>query len=441
MKIVPQSSPWLDLLLTGSIKTDETMTGLPSQVADTVRMVKAISQHIQHNELVPFTLPDWSVPVEMFQTRGGKFLHRLYFIRHKLLRFLTPTRLLLPALMFFLILSEPLYLGIYYLLAEWVSAGHLGSLHLTPRSALALLSLLVVLLFLVCIILYCTFGGYWTFITLIRNRLIPWYYRGIVLMTAAGLVIWWLVEGSGRVWDHSIHNFALSVSGAGPELNHFVSTVWESRSYMIVSAILIYVPAIMHGALWLARPAILDLIGVAVVLQWMLSYHILNPIESVGKFIVTPLALEPNGELRKLLDLNAAKLTALQDWSDGRRQIVQNKLIPTTIMLAFLGLLANTTWGDGIFTQMIDTLSILLIPPPPTMDLSELLPYLGAFSLLIALMIPVILIVMLLNEVSVMDYISQACVLAQHAQQADSPKSHVDPRPVGLLGWVRSWLH
>ena len=169
------------------------------------------------------------------------------------------------------------------------------------------------------------------------------------------------------------------------------------------------------------------------------------PVEFIGKLLLTPLTLSQEDEPQTLLELEEPYTNALYDWALCRRQIVQNRLVPTTLLLAFLGVLANTSLGESAIQAVTNVVRDFF---QPSTGLNRFIVYWKLVLLMAVIVVPVVFIVLLLNEAFVMDYIAQACVLARHAKlssqqttiQDEDSASHPAKKSPRLLRWLRRWF-
>jgi len=394
------------------------------------KLITAVSEHVYNEHLSGLKMPQWILSEEQRPGKVGRWLHRLYFGKEHIASVdeAIPTRLGLTLGLLFSLILEGVYPLAYYKIAtltfpSW-SWGEIGRFSL----------LIGILLIMLLIPLFSAVGAYWTLSELMINRLLSRKIRLLTLLIAVALVLCWFLSGPSRFSDR------ISLEDAA--LQQAALAIQQSPIYRTISTFFFYIPNISHGALWLTRMAAVLTVGGASILRWLFRFHRAESVEDLGEFILTPLPLMGEDGSQALLELETPYMDSLHDWAVCRRQVVQNRLVPTTLFLAFLGLLANTSLGESAVQAALNVLR-----NPFQAEGIGLFVAFGRFVLLmIVIMLPVGFIVQLLNEAFVMDYITQACVLARHARLSSRGLSEQVAsvgqvrRSSGLLGWLRRWL-
>lgn len=219
-----------------------------------------------------------------------------------------------------------------------------------------------------------------------------------------------------------------------------------SSTYLVLSAFLFIIPALSHSALWLIRIIEMNVVGAALVIRWLFRSQTVESVDALSTLLSTPLPLIVKSEPIKLLDLGKEDLDALYDLAHCRRQVIQDRLIPTTLVLAFLGLLANTSLGESAVSAVISVVQNYFKASPGTIDHFIFLGQI--FALMMIIGFPVGLVVVLITEALVMDYIIQSCVLAKHVKlysqrllvQDQASASRQLQKSCKLFGWLKSWF-
>jgi len=251
---------------------------------------------------------------------------------------------------------------------------------------------------------YGAVGAYWTFFELVRNRDLSRRLKVLTLGLAGSLIGAWLLAGSPRIWD------------LWPSHDALLDRARLNMVYYWIAALFIYVPAISYGGFLVPRLTTTVAVSVRSLIRWVFRFHAVEPTDELVKFVSTPLLLLDQEKPQALLDLEPSYLDALHEWAACRRKVVQDRLVPTTLLLAFLGLLADTSVGEWVVCRAIGVVRGFF--QAQTAE-ESLLAYV-LFALLAAVIIvPSVMIVYLLSEAFVMDYIAQACVLAKHAKSAN----------------------
>jgi hypothetical protein len=216
-----------------------------------------------------------------------------------------------------------------------------------------------------------------------------------------------------------------------------MQAIVQSPVFFAVSTMFFYFPVSCYLFIFMAQITVVDVVNIGSILRWLTRVHTMESLDALIKFLKTPLSIAEGSSTQRLLDLDKTDIDALHSWSQCRRQIVQDKLLPTTLILAFLGLLANTQLGEEAVLGIRQLLNTLV---GPTMTF-EWLWAIGKFFLLgLAIVVPLIYIKDLLDEAFVMDYITEAAILAkcQWSEQKASDENNVNTRP-RQTWWERLW--
>jgi hypothetical protein len=397
------------------------------------KLTNVITEHVQKKHLLPHKMPCWVWPEGQQLPLGdfGQWLHRLYGPRGWLARFF-PFR---PTLMLGLVFSAFFVVGYPHLIA-FVSSTPIFSIQLSPRAVGLLLLLLAFLLLSVLVPVLTAIGVYWILIELISNR-----HLTLRLRVTALLIVLIYAGTYAGVWcaQDSIPPSDASIDSGGTHIEQTVHVIRQAPAYRAISAILFIVPCFTCFALMVVGGTAVAAWCVGSAFHWFYSLHILHPVERIKDFLSTPLSLN-EGEQQTLLQLETTQIDALYNWSVCRRQAVQNRLLPTTMLLAFLGLLANTSLGESAVQSALTILCDYFS------DIGSLSWLVGSWRLLplVAItLLPGIPVLLLMNEAFTMDFVAQACLLARHVKLSREDESATQDRgqkPVGLLGAIGQWL-
>lgn len=389
------------------------------------KLVTTVSELVRTDYLLPYKMPHWAWPKEQ-PLPFGKVGHRLHrwYARRDGDWYLFPSRNLLAFAVIISLLLELFYPGVLFLL----SLIPLYSIELSWETigwrTLIFAFCLIVLLFP----WYSALGTYWTWLELETNRLLTRRLRFVIFLIVLAVIGLWVITGSSRysnLMDYGDRD-ALAIQ--------------QSKAYLCYSVFLFYIPSLTYAALWLSQSVAVIAFGVGSAVHWFVSFHVMRSAERINEFLLRPLPL-PQGKSPTFLQLDIRQIDALYDWSICRRDAVQNKLVPITLFLAFLGLLANTYLGEVAVQTMGNLIG-------ETLRFFES-PMRGFVSLwyLMAWMIPILLSGMLvfelMNDAFTMDFIAQACLLARHAKisREDEPANqHREAKPTSLLGWAKQWF-
>lgn len=172
------------------------------------------------------------------------------------------------------------------------------------------------------------------------------------------------------------------------------------------------------------------LMDLLVVVGWILvsvSSYLVALFNPLPKMQIVQVAFEPicevgaeKGEWR-LADLPASTLRVLHDWAEANREGTQKRLLAAVLLLGGSLVLANTNLFSVALDSVLAGMGQFLTNLPQASASSLSLEYIGtwtAFSLVaIILMIPIIVILILLANLTVQNLIVEACIVAGHSSE------------------------
>jgi hypothetical protein len=391
------------------------------------RLVTTVSEFVQAENLSPLRHPRWAVPKERFSHRAGKWLHWLYASTDDALPI--PTRLGLTLGLFLSLSFEQIYPAIYFISLKQGLFPPVTWGSILARAIIFLMLLLV---------LYSAVGAYWTLSELvIINRRLAWWLRLLIVVAVVISVGAWIAMGAPLIGHNPVVDDA--------SLSQAIAAMRQSQTYLFIAALCFYIPAISHAVLWLTRTVALFTIYVVSIYRWFFRYHKMETFAALDKTLLRPLPLIEGEKPQSLLELQEMDIAALHEWAVCRRQIVQNRLLPTTLLLAALGLLANTSLGESAVQGTMSILGKYLMA-------RGMVDWTAGIGVIVLLMIviglPIAIVVKLLNEAFVMDYIAEACVLARQAKvfsqklsSQEQTNSEPDaPPPAKRHSWLQRLL-
>lgn len=397
-------------------------------------LIQAVNEHVRRKYLTAYSMPNWVLPEDQVSGRLGKFLHRIY--QSKELEAIFPACILLTISLCFSLLFEPLYTLFLVLLPSDFFPIPI----LTWDAVWSLLFAVGIILLLVVPALYGLVGAYWTLIELIINRNLDARAKYFTLAVTFTLIIFWLLVGAPIVGQDIVIQDA-------DYMTRMVLTIRQTSIYTIIVALIVYIPAISHAGLWVTRIAISLKNGGRSALHWILSYHVMQPFKSIQQFVVEKLLpVDHEGNLQSLLELEEKDIDFLFEWATQRRELVQNRLLPTTLILATMGLIANTFLGDAAVRGVVNLFKESFLAPIASsfQGFGSILDMTGRIFIITILVIvvylPIMLIIQLLNESYVMGFIAQACLQVKHVKRATRVYSTYEIEKVvcmDRLGWLK----
>jgi hypothetical protein len=254
------------------------------------------------------------------------------------------------------------------------------------------------------------------------NQRVFWLLRVTILITVLVFFVAWL--GTGQTLVSSVMDYS------GDALLETADVIQESLGYRIIATAVGLFPMASCYVLLYIRMVSSSVFFVVAAGHWFLHFHSLQSAATMSEFLTSPLPIGEQTELT-LLDLNEAEFDALLDWSLCRREAVQNRLLPTTLILAFLGVLANTSLGESV-GQL--ALSITRDYFRDVGSLRWLVTSWRFFLLLIVIGAPAAVLFTLLNAAFTMDFVAQASLLARYARTSTMTRTDELNRSTGRTG-------
>lgn len=394
---------------------------------DFARLTEVIIKYVQEEHLLPYKMPDWDWPEDQALPLGrvGQWMHWLYGPRGFLVNLL-PSRAWLMLVVVLSVGLEVTYPGLLtelLTLRQTVLRAPMSTLQFSWRVIGAGLLLSVLVLLEVLVPLASAIGVYWSFFEIAVNRNINWFLKIFTVAVVLGLVGLWLADGAILLSEY------MEYDEYGVQLG--ADRIREAVAYRLLSSILFYIPGITYGALFGTKVILFAVQTVRSALYWTISFHVPRRANVAAEFLRGHLPID-EAETVTVLELDLRQIEALHDWATCRRQIVYDRLLPTTILLASLGIVANTSLGEEAVKEALTILrEYSQMGDPATWWLA----YLRFILLVVIVVFPAVVIFMLLNEAFAMDFIAQATVLARHAilaeedTRGENPASSSNPRP------------
>lgn len=202
-------------------------------------------------------------------------------------------------------------------------------------------------------------------------------------------------------------------SGDNWALLNYQEMVWITPEYRLFAILLVYIPALCHLSVWIVRIAATLVFFIRNAFSWFLNVNNTNEVDRLKQFLFEEIMLD-NGQTYRFVSLDRPAIDAVKRWSLLRRQIVQSRLVPLSIVFGFLGVFFSTSIGDSLLSELILTLQdYLLSSGGASTPIGSTISYLQILGALVAIGIPVVLLLGLLNEAFAMDFLTEACELAE----------------------------
>jgi hypothetical protein len=156
------------------------------------------------------------------------------------------------------------------------------------------------------------------------------------------------------------------------------------------------------------------------VFLYIWSYHAPRPMKQIRQLITFTYLNQDLEKPIRLLDLPINQIRALRQWADANREGTEKRTLPTFMILALLGLFANTALFSTLikdFGNAIIQYLQFLIGVPSTIKLS-----LSSFALILVLPICAALIILVLRaflslfrNLVAQNLIIESCIVAEYA--------------------------
>ena len=381
---------------------------------------------IRSKYLAGISKPDWTQSEDHFSRGLPKYLHKRFRLHPRLagtgLASFYPASILLTLAVPFSLVLEPMYPMLF-----WV-AQRPGAF----RVSIERIPFFLAFLLMVVIVPYVPIGAYWTAIQTLSNRKVLKPLRFVAIGAMIAALGTWIALGSRLLWTPDIAaDFADS-----PRFAAYYFLVRDSLLYRILVAIFVYVPAICFSVVWMLRLFIDVLVDLASAIRWVVKVQVMQSMNAVKDLA---LARFLSGGSEALVDLSLEQITALHDWSLVRRQIIQNRLIPSTILLAFIGALANTSLGETAIS-LVGTVLREYFQSEGFVE--SMLAYGRFLGLGMLIVFPIHLIAELITQSYIMDLLVESSLLARSAKLI-APKPQLSIRTDQLTPPIRrliSWI-
>lgn len=398
------------------------------------KLTTTIRDQIESNYLFPHRRPQWAWPEDQSPPLGrvGRRLHRLY-TPPKLVAEIIPVQAIPLLGLFVTVLvlrwTYPLFLAVI-VRVPWFS----GPLSYEVVGLKLLIALLLLVLF--GIGLGSAVGSYWVLLELTANRHLSFSLRVttliIVLVVAGAQVV------AGQFWISEPLPYSPSETGDPLGLERTAGAIQDSLAYRIIASAVILFPVLSCSWLLMIRWFITGVFFSWAAGHWLLKFHSLSSAAKISEFVKRPLPIGEETETT-LLELDEKDIDALLEWSLCRREAIQNRLVPATLVIGVLGVLANT-WVDPVAGLALDITKDYLRVPRSLGDLATKWRFL-ALSFVVS--VPIAVIFPLLNEAFKMDFVAQASLLARYAKRSPIGEDReLDrwPRRSGCLVWLSQRL-
>jgi hypothetical protein len=400
--------------------------------------IETIKEYVGNKYFPSFSIQKWELPETTFNSKITKALHRLFSFSKRLQEFYMffPTNIIVLISLVISFTFHWLFPFFFYIIRLIVS----GQFHLSfARTAI----LLLVLLSPLASILSAT-GVYWTVYEIAINKAISPRVKIILALFIAFYIYFFIFDR--KIYQTMSLSSRMEWGDIG--LEKFLITITNNPSVLLLAFILVYIPFTLFFAIFISKALILGISFVGCLLQWYFWAQITQPHARLNEFLTTPLVFFDKESPKTFLEIESFQINAINNWINVRRQIIQNRLIPASLVFTFLGILASTSVGENalkliskIITEFFSATTNLGI----TGGYEAWMISSGKYALLIIIIaIFVGPLSLLFHESVLLDFISEACAVAKSVKIIeDANESSSIPSKKSKSNWlvnVLSWL-
>lgn len=364
-------------------------------------------KQVRKEVLFPYQEPEWNQSQKFRSTLGPieKLLSRLY--DGDKLENIHPVRPLFLFGALFFVPMEAIYPG---LIAKVLII--LFPVLLTDRRGVALGSLFILFLLFFFLPLVMAIGAYWALYKFMKNTEIKIFLRLILFLSAAASIGAWGVYG-GSIFSSYIPSVW---SDENIQVQSTATYIQQSLAYWIFVALLFYLPAILYVTIWLFQLLVSLFIGVKLVWHWHQNFYARESIDTVVKFIFSPLQTSEN-EQRSLIQFEQELIKTVRDWALQRKAGMESRLLPISLSFAFLAIIASTSLGERVVQMYLGAIADYFYTEQPS-DIQWMINFYRFIALILIVMYPTTLVFLKVNEIYGMEFIAEACLLAQSAKSS-----------------------
>ncbi|MBV6400971.1 MAG: hypothetical protein CNIPEHKO_01266 [Anaerolineales bacterium] len=393
-------------------------------------IITNIENHVRDEYFSYYKYPRWELAQSDYSSRIGKFLNTLF----------SPPRILdemevLPSSVFLYFVSFISYLFQPFILISWAAILYLiihSDLQLSVNNVTAWI---LILIFSFATI-YTAIGAYWRYYEIaINNRLSV--KTKLLVVVSVGVFILGFLSNIKPWWESAILGFSDTYFYA------FLSDIYDNFWFYFVGFVFQTSPALILTGIFFARLIVFITVSIGRILQWLFRVQILQSRTNLSKFLNTPLDFIDSEKPTRFIEIDKKYLFAIKGWAYTERQIVQNKLIPATLGIALLGGFMSTSLGNNVVefikVAFIGTSSNLPVDISmgfwgTIFEMSKLASFAKIMLISIIIGILILPISELLNRSIVLDFIAEACVLAEGVNAIQ--ENGVKPVPTEKTNWL-----
>lgn len=398
-----------------ALKTEDTLAKLS-------RAIDNLTEHVGQKYFPSFKLPDWELPEAILTSKFTKKFHQLFSLSNRFpqLNMFLPASVAVTISLFISYFIHWLYPLVFYY-------GHLmilDQIHLPFWKTTVFVIFVSLFIFAT---IFSASGIYWQVYEIAINKKISPIIKIVLSLSIALFVYFFIFEKKVYQLINIYSHMEILETG----LKEFLINLSHSTWVLLMSLAFIYIPLILFFAFFLAKMVITAFVLTGRFLQWYFLIQITQPQQRFDKFLTTPLPLFDEGNPKTFLEIENSIIIAIKNWVDSRRKTIQNRLIPASLGVAFLGILASTSAGENmlgliskVFSDYFSTMSSFLQAGGAASWLISFIKLLGLMAIIILLVGPLSL---LLYESVILDFISEACALAESIKIIQNQESEAKP--------------
>lgn len=211
--------------------------------------------------------------------------------------------------------------------------------------------------------------------------------------------------------------------GLKPEYRlQFPGHLLRDRAALIRFVVLYVFLLIPFGTLWYMLATDMIVFGfwlLRVALKYLRSAHTPVSLEAIEQLIKKPIPSGEGGRKEwRLTQLENDELDTLRKWAVANREGTDKRLLPTALLFAFLGILADATASSDSVSRVLDWMRSSMFPTPNHTPPPLVAGRLMAASLILGvILIFLYMLLLLCRNLVIQSTIIEACILAEHLRK------------------------
>ena len=189
----------------------------------------------------------------------------------------------------------------------------------------------------------------------------------------------------------------------------------DALAYEVFSTIFIYIPALTYGGIWLTKTIIWLGLSIWNIFHWILHFQKLQSPTDMVDFANGQIISKKLG--KTCMDLSELEVSTIRSWATSRKEVIQNKFFPITMLISILAL-----FGTNLGNDFVTLVSNALVEYFSSSNGGFFL-FLTSWGKLVfvsfIVAVPLAIIVTLFEESFVADFIEGICIFVEHERKQE----------------------